>query len=137
MKPELEELAVFIKKNVPRAREIRNFVIHENTAIITFYWHDRDFAVKPSLEVFEVKEGNILLTGSSMLMQLAFMKQRKNQKVIEAVVDSIRRAEDLFKADNSEQAFSLLGTVKKTLVRLLGRLPEKKTSPPTTPAASQ
>lgn len=139
MKPELEELAVFIKRNVPRAREIRSFTVHEDTTIITFQWHERDFAVKPSLEVFEVKVGKILLTGSSLLLQTIFTKQRKNQRVAEAVIDSIRRAEDLFKAENTEQAFALLGTVESTLVKLLGHPPEKKAqpSPPVETGAAQ
>lgn len=124
MNVQLEELAEYIRRAVPQSRLIENLQVKEKADVVSFRWQGREFLVKPSLEVFESKGTNVFITGASVLMQLTFAKKDKNKKVIEVVLESIARAEDLIKGRQTENALNLLKTVKQSLVRL-GALPSK------------
>ena len=118
MNAQLEELAQYIRLTVPQSKFIEGLQIKETAGVVSFRWQGREFLVKPSLEVFESKGTNVFITGASALMQLAFIKKDKNKKVLEAVLDSITRAEDLIKAMQTENGLKLLGTVKQSLIKL-------------------
>lgn len=55
-----------------------------------------------------------------MLMQSALMKADKNERVIEALIDVLRQAEELFKDQQQrESGLKLLQTAKGTLKKLV------------------
>jgi hypothetical protein len=118
----LDELAQYIRQNLPQPKSITNLQLKENAGMVTFHWQVREFVVKRSLEVLEIKGQNIFITGASMLMQSALMKADKNEKIIDSLVDALRQAEDLL-TDQRERdsGLKLIGTVISTLKKLIGR----------------
>lgn len=117
----LEQLAQYIRQTVPQPKAILNLNVKEKLGVVTFVWHAREFVVKKSLEVLELKGQNLYVTGATMLMQSALMTAGKSETVIESVVDAIRQAEDLIKDDQQKDSgLRLLGTVKATLRKLVG-----------------
>lgn len=117
---ELQELAQYVRFTVPDSKTISGLRANEQAGMVQFTWRTQHYAVKPSLEVFELKGSNVLITGASMLMQAALRTKQKNSHVIEAVVETLRTAEHTL-TDNQKQGLALLSEVKKTLSRLAGR----------------
>jgi hypothetical protein len=116
----LEELVQYIRETLPQSKMITHLRLNEPAGVVTFSWQGRDFAVKKSLEVLEMKGNNLYVTGATMLMQSAFMKKDKYGKVLDAVVETIQRVEEMAKT-NPDNAVSLLSSVKQTLKRLTGK----------------
>jgi hypothetical protein len=118
----LDELVNYLQQTLPQAKSIANLKIDERVGIITFAWNGHSFAIKKTLETFELKAEKVFLTGASILMQSALMKRSKNEKVIESVIDAIQQAEDLIMSkQEQENGLKLLGAVKGTLNKLAGK----------------
>lgn len=116
-----EQLTQHIRQNLAPSNAITGLKVFENQGFVSFRWYERDFVVKRSLEVFEVKNQNLLATGASMLMQSILAAAQKNEKVIQTLVGSIRQAEDLIADEQKrDSGFKLLRTVGTTLKKLGG-----------------
>lgn len=116
----LQELAEYIRKTLPQSSSIANLSTNEQAGVVEFSWQSRNFVVRPSLEVMEMKSKNLYITGASMLMQAAFMTRNANQKVIEGIVNTLQQVEDTVKRDR-ERGLSLLQSAKQTVARLAGK----------------
>ena len=118
----LDDLAGYIRETLPQPRSIVNLHPMRNGAAVCFSWHDREFVVNPSLQTLEIKKDALFVTGASMLLQLALLKRSRNEKVLGAVVESLRQVEDMINNPlNREQGLDLLGSVKATLRKLAGK----------------
>lgn len=116
----LTELTEYIRKTLPQSNSISHFKANDQAGVIEFAWQSRNFVVKPSLEVMEMKGKSLFITGASMLMQTAFMKRNSNEKVIDTVVNTLQQIEDLVRRDR-ERGLQMLQSVKQTLGRLAGK----------------
>jgi hypothetical protein len=118
MNQQLEELAQYIRQTLPQSKSIAHLHIDEKISAVRFTWHAREFIVKPNLTVLELKGVNLYVTGASMLMQAAFMKKDKNEKVLGVVEETLQQVEDLLSKHQTEKGLKLLDSVKQTLHRL-------------------
>ena len=114
---ELEQLADHIRATIPDRKHMSQLKVRPDAGIAEFMWHARHFVAKTTLEVFEVKGPTVLITGASMLMQAALRTKERNTKVIEAVIESIKTAEEQMRA-SADKGLALLQQVKGTLKRL-------------------
>jgi len=126
MNPKLEELSQYIRQTIPQSKSITHLHVNENAGAVTFTWHARQFIVKPSLEVLEMKGQNLYVTGASMLMQAWFMKKDKNEKVLGVVQETLQQVEELLSKQETEKALKLLDSVKQTLQRLASPGPPRR-----------
>ena len=115
----LAELTAYVRKTLPQSNTVANFKANDQANVIEFAWQSRNFVVKTTLEVMEMKGNNLFITGASMLMQAAFMKRSSNEKIVEAIVNTLQQAEDVVRRDR-ERGLALLQSVKQTLSRLAG-----------------
>lgn len=120
MEDKLEELAQFVRETLPHIKAISNLQKNVTAGVVIFNWHSRRFAVKPSLEVLEVKGDGLYITGASILMNAAFTRQDKNRQVLTAVNETVGQAEDLLNHHQLEKGLSLLEIVKNSLSKLAG-----------------
>lgn len=119
-----EQLAQYVRQNLVPSSAITGLKIHELHGFLSFRWYERDFVVKKSLEVFEVKGQNLLVTGASMLMNSVLKKAENDAKTIDALVGSIRQAEDLIGDEEQRNSgYNLLTSVKATLLKLANAKP--------------
>ncbi len=116
----LEELVHHIRKTVPQSKRITHMASDQKAGAVMFDWQSRKFAVKKSLQVFEMKGPRLYITGASTLLQANLEARVQNQKVIANIVEKIQQAENLVESD-SPQGLSLLQSVKQTMEKLLGR----------------
>lgn len=116
----LEELTQYIRETLPQPKSILHMRPMTEAGAVSFAWNGREFVVKNSLQALEIKNDKLFITGASMLMQLALVKRNKNEKVLGAVVENLRQAEELLNNPlRREQGLTLLGTVKSSLKRLV------------------
>ena len=120
MPENLEELTQYIRETIPQPKSILHLRHMTEADAVSFAWNGREFVVKNSLQALEIKNDKLFITGASMLMQLALMKRNKNEKVLGAVVENLRHAEEYINNPlRREQGLTLLGTVKASLKRLV------------------
>ena len=118
----LDELAQYIRDTLPQPKSILHLKALAEAGAVSFGWHGREFVVKPSLQAVEIKNGKLFVTGASMLMQLALVKRNRNEKILGALVENMRQAEDLLNNPiNKDKGLALLDTVKATLKRLVAQ----------------
>ena len=117
---ELEDLTQYIRKILPDQKAMSNLRTNPAASVVEFTWHARHFVVKPTLDVFELKGQTLLITGASMLISAALRTKDKNTKIVEAVIESLRAAEENMRS-NPDRGLSLLTEVKKILGKLSGK----------------
>lgn len=135
MKPlTLDELMVLIPRVIPSTKSsidrLSGLKANQVANVVTFTWNKLHFLAKPNLEVFEMKQDTLYITGSSLLMTSILSGSNKRDNSIEAVVETMRQAGEFLASSNPgtvKSGFELLGTVKKILSNM--RLPTRK--PPT------
>ena len=115
----LEDLARYIRENVPQAKAITHLETKESMKAVTFKWNSTEFLVRNTLEVFQVKEEKIYITASSMLMESVLRSANRIDQVLGASVESIEQAMEFFKKSEPEKATRLLDPVKKAIRRLI------------------
>lgn len=114
-----ERLIAHVRENLTPSSAITGLKVHETHGFVSFRWYERDFVVKKSIEVFEVKGQNLFVTGASILLQAVLTKAEFDAKTVETIVSSIRRVEELIGDDDQrDSGFKLLGTVRDTLKKL-------------------
>jgi hypothetical protein len=117
----LDELAGYVLTTVPQPAAVSNLLRNERANAVTFRWKDRDFFVKPSLAVFEVKGAVVFVTAASRLMQVALQKKRKATVVLETAVATLKQTEDFFNNGQTDKGFILLSLLKKTIAMQAGK----------------
>lgn len=114
-----DELAQYIRQNLPQPKSITNLQLKEKSGVVTFQWHGREFAIKKSLEVLEIKGQGLFITGASMLMQSALTKVGKDERLLDSMIDALQEAETLINDQpQRESGLKLLETVKATLRKM-------------------
>lgn len=116
----LDELVQYVRRTVPQPKLIKHMIPDEKAGVVIFEWQSRKFAVRKSLEVFEVKNNRIFVTGASGLMQAALTTKNRNQSVINTIIETLQQVEGQMR-DNQPKALALLDSVKKTLQRQIGK----------------
>jgi hypothetical protein len=118
----LEELALYIRQTLPQPRAIQKLEMMHKLEAVRFHWQGREFLVRKNMDVLELKGGeNLYVTGTSILIQNVLTKRSKNEKVLNAIEEILKEAEEMinskFKAD---AGLKLLETAKTSLIKLLG-----------------
>ena len=115
----LDELAQYIRENIPQNKSISHLEVQASLDGVTFKWNSMEFLVRKSLDVFQVKEKRIYITAASMLMQVVLTTASKIDRVLAATVESLDQAQDLMKRSDVSKAMQLLDPVKKALAKLV------------------
>ena len=115
----LDELAQYIRENIPQSKAIQHLEVQATLDAVTFKWNSTEFLVRKSLEVFQIKEKKIYITASSMLMQVVLQTASRIDRVLAATVESLDQAQDLMKRSDVSKAMQLLDPVKKALAKLV------------------
>ncbi len=130
----LEQLTQYIRETVPQSKTITHLKPVPEADAISFHWQGREFVVKRTLEVLELKGKQVFLTGASMLMQIVLTHRNRNERTIEGIVAALRESEDLIANKTRSQAgMQLLKAAKATLAKL-ARVSTRKKKP--SPAAA-
>ncbi len=120
MAENLDDLALYVRETLPQPRAIANLRPMPEARAVCFGWKDREFVVKPSFQVFELRRGELLITGASLLMQMAFLRRTRQEKVISAIMENLRQAEELINHPlNRERGLALLESTKEVLYKLV------------------
>ncbi|MBI4658757.1 MAG: hypothetical protein HY735_07890 [Verrucomicrobia bacterium] len=117
---ELDDLTKYIRRMLPDLKQLSNMRNNETAGAVEFDWHARHFVVTPALAVFELKGQTLTLTCSSILMQAALRTKDKHAKVVGAIIESLRAAEETMRGKPTE-GLALLEAVKRSLVKLIGK----------------
>ena len=126
----LADLARYVRHHLPRSLTLEAFRVDESSAAVRFSWEKKEYVVKKSLKVFEVKGRRIYVSGPSLLMHSLLTHHYKNQKVVEAIVEAIREAQRMIEGKGqTETGLQLLKAVGVTLQKLNGRPPKRRTEP--------
>lgn len=128
---ELDDLTLYIRRMLPDLRQLRNVHRNETAGLVQFEWYARHFVVMPTLRVFELKGQSLMLTCSSILMQAALQTKDRNIKIITQIVESLRAAEDTM-GGNQREGLALLTTIKRSLLKLMGKQSSDARNPPRT-----
>ena len=121
----LDELVPYLRKNVPQSKAIKNLVADQKAGVVTFEWQARRFAVRTSLETFEMKQTRLFVTGASGLLQVILASKTRHQTVVGELVDKLDEALDVVKKDQ-QKAMTLLQPVKTKLAALAGKRTAKR-----------
>ena len=118
----LDELTQYLRESLPQPKMIAHLKHNTEAGVVTFGWNGRDFVVKPSLEVLELKNGRVFVTGCSMLMQLTLSTKTRNEKIYGPIMGMLEETEEMMKNPmNRDKGLNLLGTVKTSLKRMVVR----------------
>lgn len=114
-----EQLICHVRRNLGSSNALIHLKAHETHGFVSFRWYERDFVVKRSLEVFEVKGQNLFATGASMLIHTVLKRAETDRFSAEGIVNSLRTAEDLIADEKQRDAgFKLLANIKAALKKL-------------------
>lgn len=129
MNSTFDDLIIHIRRAIPQPRIIRNLQVHEGSGYISFAWKDKEFGVKLTLDVFEIRNRRIFITGASMLLSAELKKKENNEKRFTEAAESLFQAESAFRnPEYADSGFELLELVKKTLSDALCKSPPQTRS---------
>lgn len=115
----LDELEAYIRKTLPESRKIQKLQQNAESKFIDFHWHQRHFAVRPNLDVLEIKDGKrLMITGASRLIQSCLTIKDRNIGTLKAVIEIMQQAEEMLRT-KSDQGLAMVGSVKATLKRMI------------------
>lgn len=114
----LDELETYLRKVMPQWKSIQGLRKNKKSGFIDFKWNGHHFAVKPSLEAFELKDNKLYITAGSLLLNSALLSRTGNEQKIAAACEVLEKAEDLVIA-RPEEGLSLVSSVKKTIQNML------------------
>lgn len=116
----LDELELYLRKVMPQWKSVQGLRKNSQSGFIDFKWNGHHFAVKPSLESFELKDNKLYITAGSLLLQSALLSRTGNEQKIAAACEVLEKAEDLV-ATRPEDGLTLVGSVKKTIQNMLSQ----------------
>ena len=125
MEMTLDELVLYLRKNVPQAKAIKQLVVDEKAKIVRFEWQGRHFLVRPTLQTFELKRTSLFVTGTSVLLQVILTTKTSQQTVIGDLVVKFDEALNLMNGD-VQKGLALLQPIKSTLGRMVGKRSKAK-----------
>jgi hypothetical protein len=115
----LEDLARYIRTTLPRSVTLEDFRVEQPISAVRFIWEKKEFAVKKSLRVCEIKRQRLYVTAPSLLLQSLLMHAYRSAKVTEAVLEILREVENLVgPLRRPEIGLKLLSVVKKAIGKL-------------------
>ena len=133
---ELDDLTKYIRRMLPDLKQLSNMRHNESAGAVEFDWHARHYVVTSALNVFELKGQSLILTSSSILMQAALRTKDRHSKIVGAIVETLRAAEETMRS-KPKDGLALLESVKKTLAKLIVKpIPPTQQAPRTAPAAA-
>lgn len=112
----LDPLGIRVKEVLPQSKAISDWKCEAEG--VTFSWKNGRFLVRKSLNVFELKNNRVMITGSSLLIQFLLKTREKNTKVASLAIDLLKEAETLLKQSKHSEALKLLQPLKKPLAHL-------------------
>ena len=115
----LDELVIYLRKNIPQSKAIKHLVADEKAKIVKFEWQGRHFVVQPTLQTFELKKTSLYVTGTSMLLQVILTTKTSQQTVIGDLVDKFDEALNSLKGDQ-QKGLALMHPIKATINRMAG-----------------
>ncbi|MBI4664030.1 MAG: hypothetical protein HY735_34975 [Verrucomicrobia bacterium] len=118
--PSLDELAQELRRTIPLPSSISRLEPNQVANVVELTWQSRQFVVKPSLEVFELKGRTLFVNGTSMLIQTVLARQESTSRLVKALDGALERVESLFKSRRQQDAFTLLASVKATVTKHAG-----------------
>ena len=123
----LVELTQYVRETVPQSKTISHLRSMADADLVAFHWQGRDFAVKKSLEVLEMKGTTLYITGASMLMQLVLTNQNRNEKVLENIVSILAESEEAIGTKHqTDTGLKLIEIAKGSLATLAGKRPTRR-----------
>lgn len=121
----LDELEQYLQVVMPQWKSVQHLRKNVQAGFIDFKWNGHHFAVRPTLEAFEVKDNKLFITGGSLLLTTALATRTGNESKIAAIADTIFKAEELMRA-RTEEGLSLIASVKRTIQNMIdGRRPTR------------
>jgi hypothetical protein len=81
----LEDLVRFIRQVLPRRLALENLRMDEATSVVRFEWQKKQFVVKRSLKVFELKGSKLYMSSHSILVQTALGDAHKADRLVETL----------------------------------------------------
>ena len=125
MEMTLDELVLYLRKNVPQAKAIKQLVVDKKAKVVQFEWQGRHFVVRTTLQTFELKRTSLFVTGTSTLLQLILTTKTSQQTVIGDLVEKFDEVLNLLKGD-VQKGLTLLQPIKSTLGRMVGKRAKAK-----------
>lgn len=116
----LEELVQYVRRTIPQSKAIKHLTADDKAQVITFEWQSRRFAVRTSLQTFEMKGQRLFITGASGLLENLFTSKAKNNAVLTEVNETLLQVEGQMR-DDEKRGLDLLQSVKTTLAKLAGK----------------
>jgi len=130
---DLEELARHIQRVLPDRAKLTRLEWNPNAGVVELTWSTRQFVVRPNLATFEVRGRTLMVTGASTLLQSTLQTKDRHARILGAVIEAIRTAEDNLRG-NPEMSLALLDEVRNTLLRLARKpVPRPRTESPVAP----
>lgn len=125
----LDELEQYLRKVMPQWKSVQYLRKNAQAGFVDFKWNGHHFAVKPTLESFELKDNKLYITGGSLLLQNALVIRTGNEAKFDAMAEILSKAEESVRS-NADQALALVASVKKTIENMLAqhRLPTSGSS---------
>lgn len=114
---DLDRLADAVRSTLPDRKGLSQLESNQQAGCVLLTWHNTKLAVKLSGESYEVKDNNLFVTGTSMLLGSALLTKQKIDTVLATVVESLRQAESIAPTDN-KKAIALLESIKPSIKRL-------------------
>lgn len=116
----LDELEQYLRVVMPQSKSIQHLQKNGQYGFIDFRWNGHHFAVKPTLEAFEVKDNRLFITAGSLLLQSALVKRTSNEATVAAIAETLEKAEDLMRA-RPDEGMALVSSVKRTIEKMITR----------------
>lgn len=114
----LEELEEYLRQVMPQWKSVQQLQRNQKYGFIDFKWNGHHFAVKPTLETFELKANNLYITAGSLLLHNALLTRTGNEQRIGAIVETMDKMNEIL-ISHQQEGLALLGSVKATLQRLV------------------
>lgn len=127
MNQTLAELTQYVRETVPHSKNITHLRSIADADLVAFHWQGREFAVKKSLHVMEMKGKRLYITGASMLMQLVLTNKNRNEKIIRNIVSILAECEEAIgHRRQSDTGLKLIEIAKGSLATLAGKRPTRR-----------
>ena len=129
----LEELASYVQRVLPDRAKLTRLEWNPDAGVVELTWSTRQFVVRPSLATYEVRGRTLMVTAASTLLQSTLQTKDRHAKILGAVIEAIRAAEDNLRG-NPEMSLALLDEVRNTLLKLARKpVPKTRTESPAGP----
>ena len=123
-----EELAEFVRQNIPQLKSVSQLKVNAASQTISFKWNSIEFLVRQTLEVYQVKGTTVEITAASLLMQALLQTTSRVQKMMEVVVESLGQSQDFLKRNEIGKGMELLTPAKRAIAKLVPKQLSSRTA---------